>query len=66
MNPKISKNSFFNLPSVGSFPDINQSLKMITTFNAIPQQSSFENMELAAVGTGTGDGPGEAGEDSLG
>ncbi len=66
MNQKFSKNSFFNLPSVNDLPDLNHSLKLINTINVFPQQSSFENMDLAVVGTGTGDPVPEGGEDSLG
>jgi hypothetical protein len=66
MSQKFSRNSFFNLPSVDQLPDINHSLKLINTINAFPQHSSFENMDLAVVGTGTGDPVPEGGEDSLG
>ena len=46
MQHKPSKLSFFNLPSVEQFPDINQSLKMINTINAIPNQLSLDNLDL--------------------
>ena len=66
MNQKFIKNSFFNLPSVENLPDLNHSLKLINTVNVFPQHSSFENMDLAAVGTGTGEVAHDAAEDSLG
>ena len=47
-------------------PELNLSLKLINTVNAFPQPSSFENMELAVIGTATGEAGGEGGEDSLG
>ena len=50
----MTKNSFFNLPSVDHLPDLNLSLKLINTVNVFPQNSSFEDMDMAAVGTGTG------------
>ena len=42
-NPKIS---MFNFPSLDKFPEVNQSLKMINTFNAIPPQPSLDNLDI--------------------
>lgn len=42
-NPKIS---LFNFPSLDKFPEVNNSLQMINTFNAIPRQPSLDNLDI--------------------
>lgn len=46
MNEKLSKNSFFNLPSYEKFPEFNNSLKMINTVNVFPNNNSCENIDM--------------------
>lgn len=44
MNPKLTKNSFFNFPSLSQLPEMPQSLMLINTVNAFPASSSMENI----------------------
>lgn len=45
MNPKLAKSSFFNLPSLDHLPNPNyDTMKMINTVNAFPNQSSLDNI----------------------
>ena len=55
-NPKIS---FFNLPSLDKFPEVNQSLKMINTLNLIPNQPSIDNLDIPPVHSREEDSLGE-------
>ena len=44
MQPKASKNSFFNLPSLSQLPEMPQSLMLINTLNAFPGAPSMTDM----------------------
>lgn len=46
MNRKFIKSSFVSFSSFEDLPDINQSLKMINTINMLPNQPSYEDIEL--------------------